>query len=170
LRGVGGWDVYANYSGNASTAATITLYQNIADASGTHQYAFNGTGYRVWANFSGYNHSINFIDKLKNVTGSHDSAYSISTGWKIWNNMTGNTTPVFLFNNFVNSTGTHMKQLRLPGWYVWANVTGNTSTAVNVTTIIPINTGNSIASLPFFMGLCIGTPGLFFIGRRRRKK
>ena len=170
LRGIGGWDVYANYTGNASTAATITLYQNIVDASGTHQYAYNGTGYRVYANYTGYNHSINFIDNIVNATGSHDSAYNTGTGWKIWNNYTGNTTPVFLFDNFLNATGTHVKQLRLPGWYIWSNVTGNTSTAVNVTTIIPISTGNNIASMPFLLGLTIGTPGLFFIGRRRRKK
>jgi hypothetical protein len=48
-----GWFIWNNYTGNSSSSLGIHLYQNIVNATGTHQYATNATSYLVWANYTG---------------------------------------------------------------------------------------------------------------------
>jgi hypothetical protein len=104
----------------------LTLYQNIVNATGTHISSLTSTGYKVWANYTGYN-GLGFVEHLINATGSHAQHWT-GTAWVVWNNYTGNTTPVTLHDRNVNSTGTLTKFLRsLGGWDVYANDAGNTT-------------------------------------------
>jgi hypothetical protein len=53
------WKVWANYTGNASScpicnSTNLTLYENILNATGTHDSSYNHTtGWFVWANYTG---------------------------------------------------------------------------------------------------------------------
>jgi len=122
--GVGGYNVWANYSTSLST------YENIVDASGTHDSNWDGTGWNVWANYTGDecgNTDLDIITDIVNATGSSDSDYDFDGGWTVWVNYTGDTTPIHHFTNILNATGTHEYLLNNTGYWDWANYTGNSS-------------------------------------------
>jgi hypothetical protein len=54
-----GWDVWANYTGNASgcpecNSTNLTMYENINNCTGDHNSTYNSTtGWSVWANYTG---------------------------------------------------------------------------------------------------------------------
>jgi hypothetical protein len=119
--GVGGYNVWANYS------TSLTTYEDIVDASGTHDSNWDGTGWNVWANYTGDpcgSTDLNIITDIVNATGENESSYSSDDGWTVWVNYTGNTTPIHRFENIVNAVGTHDYLLNSTGYWDWANYTG----------------------------------------------
>jgi len=168
LRGIGGWDVYANYTSDIGTT------ENITNATGTHQYRWNGSSNKwwVWANYTGTGGGgptpIHLRENIINATGTHTYLLNGSGYW-VDANYTGNTTPVFLFQNFINATGIHVKHLGPLGWNVWANVTGNTSLS-NTTMYIPVSNGYGMMSNILVVGMIAGYPSILLTKRRRKKK
>lgn len=116
-----GWKVYNNFTGQNS----ITMYENLLRATGTHVKLWMGTYWKVWANYTGYSTTLTTYNNTKNVSGTQQRSYNSATGWKVWNNFTGNLTPLFHYENIVNATGTHDYVLSALGYKIWANYTGN---------------------------------------------
>jgi len=112
----------------------IITYQNIVNASGTHETQYSSTtGYKVWANYTGTTTPINVFDNIGGgITGTHFYKKN-STGYWIWANYS-KISPLFnLYQNIINATGTLQYNTNAYGTVInmWANYTGNT-TALHV--------------------------------------
>ena len=148
-----------------ATISNNTLYENIVDATGTHETAYvnNLTGWKTWANYTGSGgvSSLTLYENIVNATGTHEYS-NMSNHYYVWANYTGNTTALHHFEDIVNAVGTHNHSLQTDGWYIWANYTGNA-------------TGNiTISSRDrFVLGITIGSFSFIIMGyvlyRRKRK-
>lgn len=88
---VTGWKIWLNYTGKLPT---FNHYENIVDATGTHQHNSADSGYTInsWANYTGFSSggmSLTLFENLINVTGIHE--YKNNSGdYIVWANYTGN--------------------------------------------------------------------------------
>lgn len=74
-------------------ASYLNKYENIINATGTHNSGFNSnTGYwNVWANYTGNTTPIHLNEVIVNATGTHEYILK-NDGYYIWANYTGNST------------------------------------------------------------------------------
>lgn len=142
-----GWYIWLNYTGQIPT---ITKYENIVDATGTHESQWSLTNwlFKVWANYTGINQEIHTPDICDWYTLNYDATgdaenVSWSTTDTCWIDDDGigvinitldlnpNTPILTLYENILNATGTHEISIYkiLNSWYwdVYANYTGNGS-------------------------------------------
>lgn len=166
---IDGYHLWANYTGNTTP---VTLYQNPLYASGTHTKTLRGVG--GWDVYANYSSAIGTSENIVNASGTHEYVWNGSTNkWWVWANYTGTgggaPTPISLFQSFVNATGTHQFVLTGAGYQVWANVTGNVSSAVNITSYIPID-GNGVYKMPLLVGMLVALPMVLMTKRKRRRR
>jgi hypothetical protein len=109
-------------TGNLTRPEPLFLYENIVNATGTHDYQETIFGWRVWANYTGNLTALHLNENIVNATGSHDYLQNDS-GWWVWANYTGNTTPIHRFENIGYAFGTHDYTLNATGYWDWANYT-----------------------------------------------
>jgi hypothetical protein len=115
------WD-WANYTGNAPT---VNMYQNIGNATGTHQSSVVGAVVSVWANYTSH---LGNSQNIVNASGVHQSRWNATSGyWWDWANYTGSLTPIHSFDNIVNASGSHTIIQNSTGYWDWANYTGDTT-------------------------------------------
>ncbi len=163
------WDIVFNATGNTTP---VTLYQNPLYASGTHTKTLRGVG--GWDVYANYSSAIGTSENIVNASGTHEYVWNGSTNkWWVWANYTGTgggaPTPISLFQSFVNATGTHQFVLTGAGYQVWANATGNVSSAVNITSYIPID-GNGVYKMPLLIGMLVALPMVLMTKRKRRRR
>jgi len=116
---------YYNFTtvSNNVTPTPLTLYENIVNATGTHEYELTGSGYHVWANYTGDTTPFAYHNNTHNVSGLK-SLKLFSNGYHLYDNQSGNVTPIHRFENIINATGTHDYVLNGTGYWDWANYTG----------------------------------------------
>lgn len=124
---ISGLHIWLNYTG---IQPTLNHYENIADATGTHEHKSSNGGHTisVWANYTGDEcpPCIPVLHKYQNIinaTGWNNSSI-VGEDVYVWTNYTGNTTPITQYENIVDATGTHAYILTLTGYKDWANYTG----------------------------------------------
>jgi hypothetical protein len=84
-----------------SKVRTLTLFENIVNATGTHNSVYNPlTGWKVWANYTGLN-GLSLFENIINAVGTHQSHWN-GTDWNVWANYTGNGSGGFGEVNFTN--------------------------------------------------------------------
>lgn len=103
-----GESIWINVIGNVTLCFpiceeyNITLYEDIVNASGEHEYILNDTGYHVWANYSS---AIMLYEDIVNATGTHEYIYSeFMQYYKVWANYTGNESILSCELKYLNYT------------------------------------------------------------------
>ncbi len=135
LNGTGYWIV-----GNTTP---ITLLENIINATGTHEYLLDGSGYFVWANYTGNeticpSTDLTVYDNTAHTTGDYTTLYNSTTGWDVWLNITGDVPTFLKYQNINHASGTHQSSWDSTNWIyrVWANYTGDTPSITQYENII----------------------------------
>jgi hypothetical protein len=130
-----GWSVFLNSTGNTTAIHQLSV---IVNATGTHSYILNGTGYWDTASYTGNTTPIHTSDTKKNVSGS--VSYSLN-GTGYWVN-SSHESILTQFLNLINATGTHQKAWDGSQWLDWANVTGNGTSCGNTSLSVIENLAN----------------------------
>jgi hypothetical protein len=90
--------VWANYTGDPST---LNHYENIVNASGTHQHNFNAATntYGIWANYTGNTTAVTLHESIVNAVGTHIKVLRGIGGWDVYANYTGTAVTTFIGEN-----------------------------------------------------------------------
>ena len=162
-----GWKIWLNYTG---VLPVFNHYENIVDATGTHQHNSADSGYIInsWANYTGNLTDIHIINNTVDVTGKYEQKQNI-TGYWIFLNYTGvggecpNQYLIYLYENIINTSGTHEYVLNETGYIVYANYTGNTNISEGNITEDDLN-------ISVFSVITFGGIGVLIIRRRKRNE
>jgi hypothetical protein len=167
-----------NLTVTACNSTALALYDDIVNASGTHQSSYNPvTGWRVWANYTGNTTPVFLFQNYVNATGTHVSQLR-SPGWYVWANVTGNastapgtgnSTVVLNFTGlqgFIDWTGDVIVNSTNISFLVTANMSLNGSVHVNddayfLSGMLSLDPAAMILSLFF---------GFFYIGYKSDKR
>jgi hypothetical protein len=112
--------IMLDYCEESGEQYELYLYDNIINATGTHEYNINETGYQVWANYTGNTTAIHLSDVENNATGLLDYLLN-DTGY--WVSSIHEST-ITDYEDLVDCTGSTEYQWNGTTWLVWANYTG----------------------------------------------
>jgi hypothetical protein len=120
-----GYTVYENYSADQPT---INTYENIVNATGTHDWFMDNVGWalNIWANYTGDTTPLTLHEAIGYATGTHEQTLN-NSGYDVYANYTSDISPQ---ENLVNVSGSHDYSWDGSQWMVWANYTGNTTPVI----------------------------------------